>query len=79
MSDRAKQVLSSEQYERYHDYEEWMAEMRKNLPAPGRGLRYSGAGGGTFTPPPGAAVTVGPLLMSTDSVSITTADPASRQ
>jgi hypothetical protein len=34
VADRAKQVLSSEQYERYHDYTEWMAEMRKNMPRP---------------------------------------------
>jgi hypothetical protein len=33
VQDRAKQVLSSEQYARYHDYTEWMAEMRKNMPA----------------------------------------------
>ena len=79
VSDRAKQVLSSEQYERYHEYEAWMADMRKSLPPPGRGFHYSGAAGGTFTPPPGAAVTVGPILMSTDSVSTTTTVPASRQ
>jgi hypothetical protein len=32
VSERAKQVLSSDQYQRYSDYTEWMAEMRKNLP-----------------------------------------------
>jgi hypothetical protein len=79
VSERAKQVLSSEQYERYHDYEEWTAEMRRNMPVPvpGRDFRWFAGSGGSLTPPPGAAVTVGPIMMSTDSVSTT--PPPSRQ
>jgi hypothetical protein len=45
VSDRAKQLLSSEQYERYHDYTEWMADMRKNLPRPPRFSGTNNVGG----------------------------------
>jgi hypothetical protein len=58
VSDRAKQLLSSEQYDRYHQYEEWMAEMRRNLPRPmnGGGSTRMIAGG---TVAPGT----GPVIM----------------
>jgi hypothetical protein len=50
VAERAKQVLSAEQYERYHDYTEWMAEMRKNSPAffPRGGRGYNSVGATSF-------------------------------
>lgn len=48
VSDRAKQVLSSEQYDRYSEYRAWMTEMRRNMPVQmdGRAVRFSASGGG---------------------------------
>ena len=47
VAERAKQVLSSEQYDRYHQYQEWMADMRRSLPRPmdGKVARFSAASG----------------------------------
>jgi hypothetical protein len=42
VQERARQVLTQEQYERYHDYQEWMSDMRKSV---GRGMRFGGAVG----------------------------------
>ena len=66
VAERAKQVLSSEQYQRYSDYTEWMAEMRKNLPARVRFSNGAGPGGPgpnmtfQFAVPAGNAVAVAP-------------------
>jgi hypothetical protein len=67
VSDRAKQVLNSEQYARYHDYTEWMTEMRKNASsfANGRAVRFSS----------GAAVSAYPFGPPVNSVVVAPAPP----
>jgi hypothetical protein len=54
--DRAKQVLTSEQYKSYKEYYDWQSEMRssfRSVPAEGRGFvrlhSFSSSGGGTST------------------------------
>jgi hypothetical protein len=50
VSERAKQVLTADQYERYREFTDWMTEMRKSSPFPGgsRAVRFSnGVVGGT--------------------------------
>ena len=40
VTDRAKQVLTSEQFKSYKEYQDWQAEMRNGMPMLGRpGLR----------------------------------------
>jgi hypothetical protein len=62
LMDRAKQVLTSDQFTAYKEYQDFQAEMRNNIPriAPGAVIQsYSGGGMVTngLVPAPGASVT----------------------
>jgi hypothetical protein len=45
VSDRAKQILTSEQFKSYKEYQDWQAEMRNSFPVqPGGGVNGGRAG-----------------------------------
>lgn len=59
--DRAKQVLNTDQYSAYKDYQDWQTEMRANMPrgangAPAAGMVFRSVGGN------GNAVAIGPTV-----------------
>jgi hypothetical protein len=79
MLDRAKQVLNTEQYTAYKEYQDWQTEMRSNLPRGPNGqagmvLRsFSSSGGNTIVSGAGpvvdlqVAVPAQPLPAPTDT------------